>query len=93
MTPIFRLGVVRIGTTSDFGEIRPLGCSRSKTLFEVEVTKTSSSPSVTSLLEHSRVSVQGVAGHFACLCREFDFYEVKKILLLFKKKREILLNF
>ena len=54
MTPIFRLGVVRIGTTSDFGEIRPLGCSRSKTLFEVEVTKTSSSPSVTSLLEHSQ---------------------------------------
>ena len=28
----------------------------------------------------SRVSVQGVeslGGHFACLCREFDFYEVK----------------
>ncbi len=28
-----------------------------------------------------RVSVQGVkslGGHFACLCREFDFYEVKK---------------
>ena len=35
-----------------------------------------------------RVSVQGVkslGGHFACLCREFDFYEVKKILF-FKKK-------
>ena len=30
-----------------------------------------------------RVSVQGVksiGSHFACLCREFDFYEVKKIL-------------
>jgi hypothetical protein len=29
----------------------------------------------------SRVSVQGVkslGGHLSCLCREFDFYEVKK---------------
>jgi len=45
----------------------------------------------------TRVSVQGVeslGGHFATLCREFDFYEVKKkILLFFKKKREILLHF
>ena len=43
-----------------------------------------------------RVSVQGVkslGGHFACLCQGFDFYEVKKILLFFKKKREILLHF
>ena len=43
-----------------------------------------------------RVSVQGVeslGGHFATLCREFDFYEVKKILLFFKKKKEILLHF
>jgi hypothetical protein len=41
-----------------------------------------------------RVSVQGVGGHFACLCRWFDFYEVKKILLLFfKKKMEILNTF
>ena len=43
-----------------------------------------------------RVSVQGVkshGGHFASLCREFDFYEVEKnILLFFKKKREILLH-
>ena len=42
-----------------------------------------------------RVSVQGVkslGGHFACLCRGFEFYEVKKFLLLFfKKKMEILL--
>ena len=44
-----------------------------------------------------KVRVQGVkslGGHFACLCREFDFYEVKiniDILLFFKKKREILL--
>ena len=46
-----------------------------------------------------RVSVQGVkslGGHFACLCRGFEFYEVKKInflLLFFKKKMEILLHF
>ena len=43
------------------------------------------------------VSVQGVKSlgvHFACLCRGLDFYEVKKIILLFfKKKREILLHF
>ena len=46
----------------------------------------------------SRVSVQGVkslGGHFACLCRGFEFYEVKKkkLLLFFKKKMEILLHF
>ena len=44
-----------------------------------------------------RVSVQGLkslGSHFACFCREFDFCEVKKKLLLFlKKKREILLHF
>ena len=44
-----------------------------------------------------RVSVQGVkslGGHFACLCREFEFCEVKKkLLLFFKKKMEILLHF
>ena len=37
-----------------------------------------------------RVSVQGVkslGGHFACLYRGFDFYEVKKIFLFFKKKK------
>ena len=42
-----------------------------------------------------RVSVQGVkslGGHFACLCRGFEFYEVKKkLLLFFKMKIEILL--
>ena len=39
----------------------------------------------TSFVDLNRISVQGVkslGGHFACLCREFDFYEVKKILLL-----------
>ena len=45
-----------------------------------------------------RVSVQGaksLGGHFACLCRGFEFYEVKKknLLLFFKKKMEILLHF
>ena len=37
-----------------------------------------------------RVSVQGVeslGGHFARLCQGFDFNEVKKVLLLFKKKK------
>ena len=45
-----------------------------------------------------KVSVKGVKSlgcHFACLCRGFDFHEVKRIDLLtfFKKKREILLHF
>ena len=44
-----------------------------------------------------RVSVQGVkslGGHFACSCQEFQFYEVKKkLLLFFKKEMEILLQF
>ena len=38
-----------------------------------------------------RVSVQGVkslCGHFACLCRGFEFYEVKKNLfvIIFQKE-------
>ena len=36
-----------------------------------------------------RVSVQGVkslGGHFACLCRGFEFYEVKKIVIDFQKE-------
>ena len=43
----------------------------------------------------SRVSVQGVTSlgrHFATLCREFNFYEVKK-KLFFKKKRKIFYYF
>ena len=34
----------------------------------------------------SRVSVQGVeslGGHFATLCRGFDFYELKKYIIIF----------
>ena len=37
-----------------------------------------------------RVSVQGVkslGGHFACLCREFDFCEVEKNTIIFKKEK------
>ena len=39
--------------------------------------------------ENIRVSVQGVkslGGHFACLCRGFEFYEVKKIYIIFQKE-------
>ena len=45
---------------------------------------------------YSRVSVQGVksfGGHFACLCWGFEFYEVKKMSLFFKKKMEIFYTF
>ena len=37
-----------------------------------------------------RVSVQGVislGNHFATLCREFDFYEVKKIIVILQKEK------
>ena len=36
-----------------------------------------------------RVSVEGVkslGGHFACLCRGFEFYEVKKNVIIFQKE-------
>jgi hypothetical protein len=36
-----------------------------------------------------RVSVQGVkslGGHFACLCRGVEFYEVKKIVIIIFQK-------
>ena len=39
---------------------------------------------------HTRVSVQGVkslGGHFAYLCRGFEFYEVKKkFVIIFQKE-------
>ena len=46
----------------------------------------------------TRVSVQGVkslGGHFVCLCRGFEYYEVEFffLLLFLKKKMEILLHF
>ena len=37
-----------------------------------------------------RVSIRGVkslGGHFACLCRGFDFYEVKKKKMYFSKRK------
>ena len=38
-----------------------------------------------------RVSIRGVkslCGHFACLCRGFDFYEVKKKdIIIFQKEK------
>ena len=44
----------------------------------------------TSNVGYPRVSVQGVkslGGHFACLCRGFEFYEVKKkIVIIFQKE-------
>ena len=43
-----------------------------------------------SKVEITRVSVQGVkslGGHFACLCRGFEFYEVKKnFVIIFQKE-------
>ena len=33
-----------------------------------------------------RVSVQSLGGHFACLCRGFKFYEVKKNIITFQKE-------
>ena len=35
----------------------------------------------------AKVIVQGVGGHFATLCREFDFYEVKKNRYYFSKRK------
>ena len=40
-------------------------------------------------MDPTRVSVQGVkslGGHFACLCRGFEFYEVKKNFIIFQKE-------
>ena len=37
-----------------------------------------------------RVSIQGVkslGGHFACLCRGFDFYDGKKNIIIFQKEK------
>ena len=43
-----------------------------------------------------RVSVQGVkslSSHFACLCRGFEFYEVKKNVIIFQKENWRILHF
>ena len=42
------------------------------------------------LLGMPRVSVQGgesLGGHFATLCPGFDFYEVKKKIIIFQKEK------
>ena len=44
----------------------------------------------THICKQARVKVQGVkslSGHFACLCRGFEFYEVrKKFVIIFQKE-------
>ena len=48
------------------------------------------------IISPTRVSVQGVkllGGHFACLCREFDFNEVKRILSFSRRKGKYLYTF
>ena len=72
-----------------------------KVLLVFEVVKISSRSEIVLMLYHlinsgskncelDRVSVQGVkslGGHFACLCRGFEFYEVKKkIVIIFQKE-------
>ena len=40
--------------------------------------------------QQTRVSVQGIKSlgdHFACLCRGFEFYEVKEIVINFPKRK------
>ena len=32
----------------------------------------------------SVLGVESLGGHFATLCREFDFYEVKEYIIIFK---------
>ena len=32
--------------------------------------------------------VKSLGGHFACLCQGFDFYEVKKNVIIFQKEKE-----
>ena len=45
---------------------------------------------------HIRVIVQGaksLGGHFSCLCRGFDFYEIKKNIIFQKEKGNTLNHF
>ena len=32
--------------------------------------------------------VKSLGGHFACLCQGFEFYEVKKNIIIFQKEKE-----
>ena len=66
-----------------------------KKLYDIKTQSSKAEENLNKRIQ-DRVSVQGVkslGGHFECLCREFEIYEVKKKLLFFKKKREILLHF
>jgi hypothetical protein len=38
-------------------------------------------------IELAGLRVKSLGGHFACLCREFDFYEVKKKYYYFSKSK------
>ena len=61
-----------------------------KLFTETQVAKVKNTP----LCRVSVQRVKSLGSHFACLCRGFEFYEVKKkLLLFFKKKMEILLHF
>ena len=59
-------------------------------LFPLRLPQISRSSAV-SRCANSRVSVQGVkslGGHFACLCRGFEYYEVKKNVCYYFSKRK-----
>ena len=46
--------------------------------------------SITKTVQGWLVSVQGVesiGGHFATICRGFDFYEVKKNIMIFQEEK------
>ena len=52
-------------------------------------SRISQSKAIESVLLQGRVSFQGVkslGGHLACLCRGFEFYEVKKNVIIFEKE-------
>ena len=42
--------------------------------------------SVSAIQQDSRIELVSLGGHFACLCRGFEFYEVKKIVIIFQKE-------
>jgi hypothetical protein len=51
-------------------------------------------PKIWNIIRVSVQAVKSLGGHFASLFKGFDFHEVKKkIIIIFKKKREILLPF
>ena len=90
-------GLWILGVTSQFFQPFPVECWLQKE----RVTQGSSffhsnskkwTKKYRSQWENSRVSVQGVkslGGHFACLCRGFEFYEVKKNFCYYFSKRKL----